>query len=249
MSKFILRFDDVTATMNWDRFYQFYEAMAKEKLIGIIGVVPKNEDKKLIYGNSIEVYWDVLRKLQHEGWSIAQHGYNHKYVTNDSGILGINNRSEYAGLPYDVQHSKIRNGKALLVDNGIWNPIFMPPAHSFDQNTISALIRLGFKYITDGYGFYPYKASDMTFVPCLFSRPFHLGFGVYTINVHVNTISSEGTDALLHFIRFNSKNIIPFKDAISIKPHSLLLSSVARNLSEYGLKTFRTINNSKLCIT
>ena len=243
MSKFILRFDDVTATMNWDRFYQFYEAMAKEKLIGIIGVVPKNEDKKLIYGNSIEVYWDVLRKLQHEGWSIAQHGYNHKYVTNDSGILGINNRSEYAGLPYDVQHSKIRNGKALLVDNGIWNPIFMPPAHSFDQNTISALIRLGFKYITDGYGFYPYKASDMTFVPCLFSRPFHLGFGVYTICLHVNSMNDSQIVRTLSFIKKNREKFISFEDSLAIRPPVIGLSPVLHFLTSISIKFIRYFRN------
>ena len=41
------------------------------------------------------------------GWSIALHGYQHLYETNDSGLLGLN-KYEFSGLSYEMQIKKLK---------------------------------------------------------------------------------------------------------------------------------------------
>ena len=73
------------------------------------------------------------------------------YVTKSEGLLekkfGYKNQSEFAGLDYLTQYIKILKGKEILENNGIETNVFMAPSHSFDDLTVRALHRLGFKYV------------------------------------------------------------------------------------------------------
>ena len=66
--------------------------------------MPDNQDPALVVGASQPGFWVYMRQLKKKGWVVAQHGYQHIYKTKDSGILKINQRSEFAGLPYDEQY-------------------------------------------------------------------------------------------------------------------------------------------------
>ena len=216
MSKFIIRFDDFTPNMAWSKFEQFECVLNKLNIRAIIGVVPNCLDINLKVESKKEDFWEIVRNLSSKGWTIAQHGYTHQYVTSGSGILGINYFSEFTGLPYHEQLEKIRLGKEILIKERVWQPVFMAPAHSFDKITLSALKVLGFKCLSDGYGIYPYEIEKIMAVPNLFSSPLNIGFGVYTMSLHINHLNQNQIDKTLIFIKNNRSKFISFNEALSI---------------------------------
>ena len=92
----IFRLDDISWDMNYENFSLIRSLFHKYQIKPIIGVIPNNEDielKRQAGRESIsqERFWSEIRELkQKHGWAIALHGYNHVYVTNDSGIFNIN---------------------------------------------------------------------------------------------------------------------------------------------------------------
>jgi predicted deacetylase len=190
MKKCTIRLDDITPNMNWENFFKVKEILDKHDIKPLIGVVPDNKDPKLNIDYSGPEFWGYIKDLQKSGWTIAQHGYQHKYVTTCSGILGINNRSEFAGLKYEEQLEKLKLGRKILEDKGIKSDIFMAPSHSYDKETLKALKVADFKIVTDGYTKYPYKENDLLFIPS--KIPMLINFdGIETVCLHTNTITTE----------------------------------------------------------
>jgi predicted deacetylase len=214
--QFIIRFDDVCPVMSWEKFSRFEDFFDRNPNIKpLLGVVPDNRDPMLAVSSARHDFWDRVRYWSTVGWSIAQHGHTHEYTRDDAGMLGIGESSEFAGLPYDIQFRKIEHGKRILKREGVWQPYFMAPAHSFDANTLLALRQLDFAALTDGYGLYPYRFHGLIAVPQLFSTPITFGFGVYTICVHVNTMSDIQIARMLRFLEVNSSRFISFPEALS----------------------------------
>lgn len=247
MSLFILRFDDITPGMAWSKFKLVEQTLHDFHIKAIIGVVPDCKDPKLNVEPAHIAFWDKIRELHSKGWTIAQHGYRHEYVTENAGILNINKASEFAGLSFPEQYEKLRRGKEILQKEAVWQPTFMAPAHSYDETTIQALQTLNFKYITDGYALYPWEAMGMTFIPCLFSTPKHFGLGIYTICLHVNTLSLDKINALVRFINVNHHRIISFEQAILVSPPSNTLNKWFASLLGKSLQWMRNRKkNSKI---
>lgn len=206
MSIFI-RIDDITADMDWSRFEQVKDILDCYDVKPLIGVVPANEDSNLIRGNVREDYWEYLKSLVDKGWKIALHGYSHVYLTQESGLLGINPFSEFAGVDWDTQRKKILDGKNELLSHGIATDVFMAPGHTFDSNTLRALRDCGFTTITDGLNRAPYIRENILFIPCRL-RGYNVDEGgTDTICLHPNTISDEGLRILESFLS-QHRNII-----------------------------------------
>ena len=138
-----------------------------------------------------------MRELKRLGWTIAQHGYRHEYVTRDAGILEINQFSEFSGLGFQEQLSKIQSGKRILQENDIWEPVFMAPGHSFDKITLAALEESNFNYVTDGFWFISLARKQFNFIPQVFSSFTSFGFGIYTVCLHINKLSEEQIQLLI----------------------------------------------------
>ena len=102
----MIRLDDITPDMNRERFYRAKEIFDRYQICPLIGVVPDNRDETLHKEERREDFWNSIRQLQSDGWAIAQHGTYHCYETEDSGILGINPFSEFAGKSYEEQLQK-----------------------------------------------------------------------------------------------------------------------------------------------
>ena len=136
--KYLLRFDDITPGMSWSKFLLLKEFIEGYGVKSILGVVPNSQDPKLNVESKKDDFFDLIRKWKFYGDAIVQHGTNHVYTTKESGILGINKRSEFSGLDYDTQLRKIEMGKLILQHENVWEPWFMAPAHSFDENTIKS---------------------------------------------------------------------------------------------------------------
>src|SRR6185312_5748489 len=98
-----------------------------------------------------EAFWKRVRDWQARGWSIGLHGLRHQYVSAEAGLIGLNRRSEFAGLPAAEQHRKIEEGLAIFAANGVRADLFVAPGHSFDDATLDSLHRHGIRCISDGY--------------------------------------------------------------------------------------------------
>lgn len=240
-TRFVIRFDDVTPGMAWSKFAPF-DALAQELNIPyLIGLVPDCRDPALSVEPHRADFWNFVRERVARGWTVAQHGHTHHYVTAERGLLGIGKRSEFAGLPFAEQKEMLATGKDILVREGVWQPVFMAPSHSFDENTLKALDDLGFESLTDGYGFYPYKIRGLLAVPQLFSKPIGFGFGVETVCLHVNTLSVAQIDRQVATLRARRGSIISFPEALKVVAPVPLIAPVVRVASEVALKTFRSL--------
>jgi predicted deacetylase len=240
-TRFVIRFDDVTLGMAWSKFAPF-DALAQELNIPyLIGVVPDCRDPALSVEPHRADFWDFVRERVARGWTVAQHGHTHHYVTAERGLLGIGKKSEFAGLPFAEQKEKLAAGKDNLVREGVWQPVFMAPSHSFDENTLKALDDLGFESLTDGYGFYPYRIKGLLAVPQLSSKPIGFGFGVETVCLHVNTLSVGQIDRQVATLRARRGSIISFPEALKVVAPVPLIAPVVRVASEVALKTFRRV--------
>ena len=241
MSKYIIRFDDVSPAMDWNKFIPLKKVLEELGIKVILGVVPNNLDPKLIVGKECSDFFYKIQKWKAYGDTIAQHGYTHVYDSECSGILGINKRSEFSGHSFEEQYNILKKGKEILVKYGVWEPYFMAPAHSFDKNTLKALKSLGFNALTDGYGFYPYKMEGICLVPQLASYPIDIGFGIHTLCIHINTMNQEQIDKLEKFIFLNKNKFYDFKNIINDPINTSLKSYFFRKLTYILLKFKRSL--------
>ncbi|MDO8512122.1 MAG: DUF2334 domain-containing protein [bacterium] len=241
-AKYVIRLDDICPTMNWDNFLKLESIFRKYNVKPIIGVVPDNVDKKLMVQLPLENFWSIIKGLLQEGWVVAQHGYQHKYINQEGGLLKISRQSEFAGCSYDEQLIKIRAGKEILereLDTKIeW---WMAPAHSFDEQTCNALREVGFKYITDGIAVYPFKKFGLIWVPQQLWRPRKKLIGVWTICVHPNTIDDIYIQQLEFFIRKNINNIHTDYAKLVVSGNSNIINKVYRYFWTIGFRLYKLL--------
>lgn len=209
MKQFTIRLDDITPDMNWDNFYIVKDILDKYQLKPLLGVVPDNRDELLQISDSEDDFFQKVCAWQNEGYCIAQHGYQHIYETTDAGMLGLNPFSEFSGLSYEEQYEKLKKGKEILHWAGIETDIFMPPGHTYDNNTLKALRELGFKYITDGFYNKPYKAGGIICFPCTMLESYK-GKGINTLCFHLNGKSRKQLEEFENFIKTNREYIVDF---------------------------------------
>ena len=184
-SKFLLRFDDMCPTINWVAWEKLEKIMLEEDVRPIVSVVPDNRDEALHEGEPNEYFWERVREWQARGWTIGLHGYQHRYVTSEPGLIGLNPFSEFSGLPLEEQREKLRKGLAIFEREGVRADVWVAPAHSFDSNTVRALVSLGVRTISDGMALYPHRDSQGVFwVPQQLWRFRAAPFGVWTVCVH-----------------------------------------------------------------
>lgn len=219
--QFIIRLDDISWDMNYENFSAVRDILINNKIIPLIGVIPENGDLKLkrkVGSKKIrkKEFWSEIRGLHIDyKWDIALHGHNHVYVTKDGGLLQKNNQSEFSGLPYKEQFSKIEKGLEILKSEGL-NPIaFMAPSHSFDKITIQALKDNDLKCVTDGYSLFPYFYKDILFVPQLRSYPKPRGIGIDTICYHTNSMQEKDIDRFRQFVLDCKERIISFNKVVA----------------------------------
>lgn len=205
----IIRLDDITPDMNWSKFSRMREILDKYGVKPLIGVVPECKDGTLHFDEASDKFYDVIRELMAAGWVVAQHGTYHVYETEDSGLLGINPFSEFAGLSYEAQLEKLRTGREILTSHGINTDIFMAPGHTYDDNTVKALSELGFTTITDGLYELPYIYKGIMCVPCRLAE-YRNVHGLDTLCMHANIMDDDDFTALEEFLKEHQNDIIPF---------------------------------------
>lgn len=206
-ARYLIRLDDITPTMDWERFQAILALLLRRGIKPLLGIVPDNRDPKLQRNPERHSFWQEMRSLQERGAvEFAQHGYQHLLTPCPGAQIigvryGIKEMSEFAGRSFNEQLSKIRLGQAILEARGISTRFWMAPNHSFDHNTLRALQLCGFTALTDGVSLTPFKLGGLLCIPQQLWRPQWMPFGVITICLHTDEMNAMHVKALRTFLR------------------------------------------------
>tara|TARA_B100000925_G_scaffold260263_1_gene216290 strand:+ start:99 stop:851 length:753 start_codon:yes stop_codon:yes gene_type:complete len=188
---YIVRFDDVCPTMDWDVWDVIEKQMLKLDIKPIVAIIPDNKDGSLIIGDELDSFWERVRDWQSNGWSIAIHGFQHLYQTKNSGLIKLNNYSEFSGFTYERQREMLEKALKIFESHDIVPNLWVAPAHSFDQVTVSVLFDLGIRIISDGFYFRPVKNMNMIWIPQQIWRFRNFHGGTWTVCHHINGINDN----------------------------------------------------------
>jgi hypothetical protein len=191
-TRYLLRFDDICPTMNWKVWSAIEAALVERNLKPMLAVVPDNQDPFLKVDAPVEDFWERVRAWQTRGWTIALHGYEHKYVTCYPGVVTPRKKSEFAGVPASEQEGKLRRGVEIFDRHGVTSRLWIAPSNSFDTSTVALLPKFGISMICDGHFRFPFLCQrNMFWVPQqLFDfRP--APAGVWTVCYHHNQWTSS----------------------------------------------------------
>lgn len=193
MRQYLIRLDDASEYMDVEKWNKVAAVLNKYRVRPIFGIIPNNRDPKMT-GAYVQnkSFWDTAHRWIGQGWIPALHGYDHKYITSDGGINPVNNYSEFAGVPYDEQAMKMREGYRILLEHDIRPDIFFAPAHTYDENTILALkSETDIRCISDTVAWDLYKKDEITYIPLLAGRIRRIPIRVATFCYHPNTMNDN----------------------------------------------------------
>ncbi len=222
MTLYAFRMDDVTPTMCRRGFARFRALFEEHGIRPLLGVVPDNRDPALEIDAPDPGFWEEMRALRAAGWSVAQHGHQHRCDAPDGGILGVNRRGEFASLPYDRQLEKIERGRARLREEGLETDVWMAPAHAFDRATLRALRHAGFRTVTDGHSLFPYERLGLRFIPCQMGVPRPVPVGVVTVYIHASWTPDAEFERFRRFVERHRRRIRDFSELLALPPRPLV---------------------------
>lgn len=205
MRNYIIRLDDASEYMDLHKWERIEILLDKYGIKPIYGIIPKNRDESLLakYERNSN-FWEMMHAWENKGWIPAMHGYEHRYNTKEGGINPVNNRSEFAGLPYNEQALKIRNGYRILTEHGLYPKVFFAPSHTFDGNTLEAIkAETPIRIISDTVATDIYKQSDFYFIPQQSGKVRKLPFKTVTFCYHPNTMNDKSYIDLEQFLKKN----------------------------------------------
>ncbi|GIV19723.1 MAG: hypothetical protein KatS3mg023_1474 [Armatimonadota bacterium] len=215
-ARYLIRFDDICPTMNWTIWERVEQILCAYHVQPILAVVPDNKDPKLQVEPPRTDFWEWLYEKYMQGWTIGIHGYQHLYATENAGLLGINARSEFAGLPLEQQREKIARALAIFHQQRIRPQVFVAPAHSLDRHTLTALQDNGIEVVSDGFFWRPVRWLGMTWLPQQMWQFRAMPFGVWTICYHHNRFSERDLQRLGRDIARFASAIISVDDALQM---------------------------------
>ena len=197
-ANYLIRLDDLCPTMNWAFWEKIETTLERCSIVPILAVVPNNMDPELRVDAPFADFWEKVRGWQARGWTIALHGYQHRYVNKEPGILRLGRQSEFAGLSRAEQEGKLRCGLAIFAREGIRADAWVAPSHSFDWTTVEVLSELGIRVISDGLAFAPYSDRFNTiWVPQQFAGIRPMPWGVWTFCYHQNAMTGKDVSAFI----------------------------------------------------
>lgn len=202
MAQYILRLDDAAPHADWEKWERMEDLLDKYKIKPLVGVIPDCKDMKINVLMEKKNFWENVCKWKEKGWTIAMHGYDHVYITDNGGFNPVNHKSEFAGVPLEIQKEKIRKGVSVFREHGFEPEVFFAPSHTMDLNTLKALKQeSGIRIISDTVANKPYHKYGMTFVPLQSGRVRRLPFKVVTFCYHPNMMEDKDFELLEMFLK------------------------------------------------
>jgi len=214
-AKYLIRFDDLCPTMNWTIWDQVEPILREHGILPIVAVVPDNRDSSLCIAPERPDFWDRVREWQHLGWTIAVHGHQHLYTSTDPGIIGINRRSEFAGLPRESQATNLAEALKIFESQGLRPTVWVAPGHSFDWNTLVCLRDCGIAVISDGFFTRPVRRAGCVWIPQQLWRMRRMPLGTWTICHHINTWGPRQVRQFARNIRIHHDAIVGVERLLS----------------------------------
>lgn len=219
-ASYLIRMDDICPTMNWAVWDRIEAVFDNYSIKPILAVVPDNQDPQLMVDAANDEFWQRVRGWQRKGWTVGLHGYQHKYETSNSGIVGLNARSEFAGITKALQVERISNGIAIMMSEGVVPNVWVAPGHSFDDNTINALVKNGINVLSDGFFFRPVTYRGALWIPQQLWRFRALPFGLWTVCFHHNSFNERNLLAFEADIFKYRSQIVAFDNVLATHPAS-----------------------------
>lgn len=214
MIKYLIRLDDACPQMNNLKWQRIESILDKYRIKPMVGIIPHNEDPVTCIEPVDADFMTKALDWQKKGWAIALHGYNHVCTTATGGINPVHKRSEFAGLSLGEQKEKISKGYKVLLAMGLMPKYFFAPSHTFDENTLKALLKeTPIRIISDTIALRPYKHGAFTVIPCQmgrFRKPPMQGY--WTCCFHPNEMDDIAFDAFENFIKANLECFISFSN-------------------------------------
>ena len=239
---YLIRLDDACPTMDHAKWQHMEDILDKYGIKPMVGVIPHNEDTMQQIDTPDDGFWRKVKAWEKKGWTIALHGYNHCYISNE-GKKGLNplwNFSEFAGVPLDVQKEKIRKGIEILKEHDIISKYFFAPGHTFDENTLTALREESeIRIISDTIATKPYRHKDFFIIPQFSGQCRDMKLpGVYTFCFHPNTMDNASFEQTEKFLKEHREMFISFEDMDLSRVKS---QSIFDRLLRWGYFTIRRI--------
>ncbi|HMG88157.1 MAG TPA: DUF2334 domain-containing protein [Terracidiphilus sp.] len=220
--QYLIRLDDLCPAMLRDPRERFLSILARHGVSSILAVVPDNQDSDLNRQTPDPEFWDRMRSLQAAGATIAMHGYRHACASRGTSILGLHEKTEFAGVNPSVQRQWIRSGLAILRGQGLRPRLFVAPRHGFDRNTLRALAAEGLNILSDGFARRPFTQHQILWIPQQLWEPVAQKTGLWTICIHTNTATASLEEGLGRFLAEHASQLTSFDQVIAGKPPSRL---------------------------
>lgn len=194
-ARYLVRFDDICSTMNWEVWDRVEQLLIQKGVTPILAVIPDNQDPSLATGSHNEEFWVRVREWQARGWTIGWHGYRHLYDSKCAGLVGINRLSEFAGHTRELQLERLHAALAIFKSHAVRPDVWVAPAHSFDRVTVELLGSLGIRLISDGFYLRPLAHLGSLWIPQQLWTFRWVPFGLWTVCCHINSWSDEEIEA------------------------------------------------------
>lgn len=216
MNKYLIRLDDACATMSVKQWTKIEEICDTYSIRPMVGIIPVNKDVCQQIDNVDSEFWNKVNNWKKKGWAIALHGYDHCFIS-EAGMSGLNPlwaRSEFAGVSLDLQKEKIRKGVAEFRAHGIDPKYFFAPAHTYDENTLTALREeSNIRIISDTIATKPYRKGDFIFIPQLGGHCTEMKIpGIWTFCLHPSAMTEENFAATEKFLKVHQNEMIGFEE-------------------------------------
>lgn len=244
---FILRLDDLCPTANWRIWNQVETFLIELDVKPILSVIPDNRDKTLIHDRAGEDFWSRVQSWQERGWTIGLHGYQHCYLTKNPGMFGRTRRSEFAGVPPEVQEIKLRNAVRIFRQHNVRPEVWVAPAHSFDASTIEILSSLNVRIINDGYALFPFEdRRGVVWIPQQVGKFRKLPVGVWTVCFHFNRWNDEDLKGFRANVQQFRQTIVSVNDVLAELGHGhrSWVQAGAGHLLDVSLRLGRPLRQS-----
>lgn len=230
-ARYLLRVDDLCPTVNRESWRRLAALIHEVNLKPILAVVPENQDPDLRVSEPDESFWDQMRAMEQAGAAIALHGYQHRTESRGRSQVPLQRASEFAGVSAPIQRTWIRASLEILHSHRLNPRLWVAPRHGFDCNTLEALLAEGISVLSDGFARRPYLRDGFTWVPQQLWAPAEKRAGLWTICLHVNTITAQQFDEFAAFASEHAAQFTSVAEALSEFPPTrlTLLEKLSQN--------------------
>ena len=217
MKRMFIRLDDACPKMNIANWNRMEILLDKYNIKPIVGIIPDCKDPDMEKYSEDPDFWNIrVPSWQKKGWTLAMHGYQHVFETNEGGINPVNMRSEFAGLTLDRQKEKIKKGHNILNYHNVFPTVFFAPAHTFDDNTLNALYEeTPIRVISDTIASNIYYEKRFYFLPQQSGVVRRLPFKIVTFCYHPNNMKPDDFTILDNFLREHKNKFVALHINIS----------------------------------